>query len=277
MNGVLLKRGWRDARGMLIACCALMTAFLWLRGWVSSVIEFGALVKILETFKVFSALLPVPIEQLASPLGRMAFSYEEGPVVVLTGLWAITRGTDVIAGQLGAGTMEMLLAQPLRRISVVASHTAITVAGAAAILLAAWCGTALGLASFDLPDEPSWTAFWPATLNMGALIVCVAGISTLASAVARTRTQAVALVIGFYVVQLALMVVGRLAPKVAWLEQLTILSAYEPTKLTLLTAAKGPEGWSLFVTYNAVLLGVGAACWAIAATLFCRRDVPAPL
>ncbi|MAT70496.1 MAG: hypothetical protein CMJ58_13340 [Planctomycetaceae bacterium] len=277
MNGVLVKRGLRDAAGMLIACCALMCGFVWFRGWVSSKIEFSALASLLtDAFGSFLKLLPVPIDQLASPLGRMAFSFEEGPVVLVTGLWAIARGTDVIAGQQGAGTMEMLLAQPLRRITVVTSHLIVTLLGAAAIVSAAWIGTGLGLLVIDMQDEPAWRQFWPAVVNLGGLLVCVAGISTLASALARTRTQAVALVIGFYVIELAFMILGRLVPETHG-ESFTFLTAYDPTRLTLALAEGGAEAASLFIKYNVVLVGLGAGCWAIAAAIFCRRDVPAPL
>lgn len=278
MNRVLLKRGLRDSAGMLVACCALIAGFIWFRGWVVSKIEFDSFTMFLtESLKAFTALLPVPVADLASPLGRIVFGFEEGPIVLVVGMWSIARGSEVIAGQQGAGTMEMLLAQPVRRISVVASHTAVTLLGAVALMLASWLGAGLGLLTIDMPEEPAWVAFWPAIMNLGALLVAVAGIATLASAIARTRTQAVGLVIGFYVIQLALMILGRLTTQYQWFEKLTILSAYEPTRLTLALAAEKPGAWASLVTCNAVLLALGAGCWALAATLFCRRDVPAPL
>ena len=56
----------------------LAMGFIWLRVWVASQIKVDAFVKFFsESLQVFQSLLPVPIEELASPLGRVAFSYEE--------------------------------------------------------------------------------------------------------------------------------------------------------------------------------------------------------
>ncbi|MBX3427412.1 MAG: ABC transporter permease subunit [Pirellulales bacterium] len=278
MNLVLFCRYLRDSAGMLAACTALMVGFLWLRSWVSAMIEFDAFIKLFsEGLKAFSKLLPVPIEQLATPLGRLAFGYEEGPVLLASGLWAIARGSECLAGQLGSGTMEMLLAQPVRRASVVGAHTAVTLLGAVALAAAAWCGSGLGIATAGFADPPPWSAYLPASINLAGLIVCVTGIATLASAWARSRPQAVALVIGFYIVELALMIVARIAPRFAWFEQLTILSAYEPTRLVLAMTADRSAAMPTFLACNAVLYGVGLACLGLATLRFCRRDVPAPL
>jgi ABC-2 type transport system permease protein len=78
-------------------------------------------------------------------------------------------------------------------------------------------------------------------------------------------------------VELALMILGRLSPSAAWLEYLTILSAYEPTKLSLGLVKDPTAHWPMFWQHSGVLFGLGALLWVVAATIFCRRDVPAPL
>ena len=278
MNRVLVLRSLRDSWMLLLSCCALTFGFVWLRVWVSSKIKFEAFIKLFsEGLKIFSNLLPVPIEELASPLGRAAFSYEEGPVILLLALWAVARGSECIAGRVGSGTMEMLLAQPLRRITLVSSHTAVTVAGIAALGLASWLGLASGLATSVFDPPPELTALLPAAANYLGLGVFLAGLSTFVSALARTRSQAVAVVMGFYIVELALMILARISPSVAWMENFTILSAYEPTMLTLGLAKDAAAHWRQFWHCNAWLYGLGALAWTAAAAIFCHRDVPAPL
>jgi ABC-2 type transport system permease protein len=278
MNRVLVLRSLRDSWVLMASCCALTFGFVWLRVWVSSKIKFEAFIKLFsEGLKIFSNLLPVPIEELASPLGRAAFSYEEGPVILLLGLWAVARGSDCVAGRVGSGTMEMLLAQPLRRITLIASHSVVTIAGVGALGLASWLGLGSGLATSEFDPPPQLATLLPAAVNYVGLGVFLVGGSTFVSALARTRSQAVAVVMGFYVVELALMILARISPSVAWMENLTILSAYEPTMLTLGLVGDPAAHWPLFWQYNAWLFGLGALMWTAASAIFCHRDVPAPL
>jgi hypothetical protein len=282
MNRVLIKRSIRDSWVLLASCCALTAGFVWLRIWVASKIQVDALVNLFSGgMKIFESLLPVPIEDLASPLGRAAFGFEEGPTLILLALWTVTRGSECLAGRVGAGTMEMLLAQPVRRISVMASHTAVTAAGVVAITAAGWLGTAAGLSVSSFEHPPAAHAVWPAAVNFLALGLFLLGASTLASALARTRSQAVAVMIGFYVIELALMILSRISPSAnwdaRWLEKTTFLSAYEPTLLTIGLARDPAANWPVFWQYNGWLLGLGALALAVATITFCRRDVPAPL
>jgi ABC-2 type transport system permease protein len=278
MNRTLLMRSLRDSWMLLTSCCALTLAFICLRVWVASKIKFDAFIKLFsEGLKIFQKLLPVSIEDLASPLGRAAFSYEELPVILLLGLWTVTRGSECLAGRVGSGTMEMLLAQPLRRSTVVSSHSVVTLLGVAALGVASWLGLIAGLAVSEFETPPQMSSLVPGLINYLGLGVFLLGMATLASALARTRSQAVAVVMGFYVVELALMIVSRLSPSAEWLGNFTILSAYEPTRLAIGIDHEPATAWPLFWRYNACLFGIGAAMWAAATAIFCRRDVPAPL
>ncbi len=278
MNFVLLRRSLRDSWLLLLACSALAMGFNWLKVWVSSQIKVDAFVKFFsESLKIFQNLLPVPIEDLAAPLGRVAFSFEESGLILLMGLWCITRGTDCIAGRLAAGTMEMLLAQPIRRFTLVWSHTLVTLLGVLAVAAASWLGVGMGLMVSKFDDPPQWTALAPAVANFVGLGVFIVGAATFVSAVARTRAHAVGLMIGFYVVQLALMIVARISQQFGWMEWLTILTAYEPTLLTLGLQRDPAAFWPMFWQYNGCLFGLGAMLLALGAAVFCRRDVPAPL
>ena len=278
MNFVLFARSLRDSWLLLVSCSLLSLGFTWLRVWVASQIKVDAFVKFFsESLKVFQALLPVSIEDLAAPLGRVAFSFEELGLLMLLGLWAVTRATDCLAGRLSAGTMEMLLAQPIRRLTLVTTHTAVTLLGVVAIGLASWLGIRLGLHFSKFDDPPQAMQLLPAAVNFVCLGVFITGAATLISAIVRTRSQAVGLVIAFYVAELALMIVGRIVGRFAWMNKLTILSVYEPTLLTIGLNRDPSAYWPLFWQYNGCLLGLGVVTLAISAAIFCHRDVPAPL
>jgi hypothetical protein len=93
----------------------------------------------------------------------------------------------------------------------------------------------------------------------------------------RNRGTAVGLMIGFYVIELALMIVSRVSARFEWLKWLTILAAYEPTMLTLGIDKDSATYWPLYHEYNAILFGLAALLFAASATIFSHRDVPAPL
>lgn len=275
----LLLRTFRDALPMLIGCSVLIMGNVLLRLWVVAQIDFAEAASLFADIlpKFIERLLPVPFETIASIEGRVSFGHEEAPVILLTSLWAVTRGTDCLAGRLGEGTMEMILAQPVRRFTVVATHTAVTLLGTVLIALAAWLGIGIGIAIVGF-DEPTTTmTYWPATANLMSLGIFLIGISTLVSSVARTRSQAVGLVVGFIVIEMACKIMGMMSPQVAWLKKLTFLSAYEPTLLTT-GMIKDPATYgSLLWQYNFILIGIGLAALALGTAIFCRRDLPAPL
>jgi ABC-2 type transport system permease protein len=278
MNAVLILRSFRDGWLLLVSCAGLALGFTWLRVWVASQIKADAFIKFFsESLQIFQSLLPVPIAEFATPLARVAFSYEEFGLILLLGLWAITRGTDCIAGRVGAGTMEMLLAQPIRRLSVITSHTLVTLMGVLVIAATSWLGVRLGLAVSDFEQSPTWLDIAPAPANFVGLGVFITGLATFVSAVVRTRGAAVGLVIGFYVVQIAFMIIGRVSEQFRWMRWSTILSAYEPTLLTLALHREPDKFWPMFYQYNAWLFGLGGLLLALSAVIFCRRDVPAPL
>jgi len=275
----LFTRSLRDGMTLLASCCALMFGFIWLRLWIVSQIDFqeaiGMFTKVIPEF--IQKMLPVPIEVIATIEGRITFSYEELPVGLLVALWTVTRGSECLAGRLGDGTMEMLLSQPVRRLTLVTSHVAATLLGVGLISLVAWAATAVGIATIDFDEPSSAKTYLPALANLLSVGVFMAGTATLASALGRSRAQAVAIFVAFYVIEITCKILGLLASKMAWLKKLSFLSAYEPTLITIGIQNEPAAYWPLFWQYNGLLIGLGAAAIAVAATIFCHRDVPAPL
>ncbi len=134
MNRALWKKNFFESRWLLAGCAALMFAFQWLRVWLVSQLPLGQFKLILNLLpSQWERLSPVPFEQIATPAGRIAVAYDEPLVILLLTVWAIARGSDAVSGEVGRGTMELLLAQPVRRVSVLATQGAVTILGAAAI------------------------------------------------------------------------------------------------------------------------------------------------
>jgi len=87
----------------------------------------------------------VDFDWLVSYLGRTSFTLDEPMLVLLVSAWAIVRGSDVVSGELGRGTMEMFLAQPISRARIFLHHAAFTIIGLVALVLVAWLGMSIGL------------------------------------------------------------------------------------------------------------------------------------
>jgi ABC-2 type transport system permease protein len=254
---------------------AVLLAFFWLSVWMLSFVKLNKVVEFLTGALPgwMQAMVPIPLASVATYEGILSLSYMDPIVLFTLTVYAITRGSDIVSGPLDRGTMEMLLAQPLRRITVFASHAGVTVAGGFLLAFACWLGTWLGLKTVALPDAVDPAMYVPAALNLAAFTFFLAGLTSLVSSFQRYRWQTISWVGGFYIVQLIIKVVSRAHSSLNWLAQWTFFGAFEPSLL----ATSHSQGWGLSLQYDATLFGLGLAAYVLAAFVFCRRDLPAPL
>lgn len=326
MNRALLTKCLREGWALLAACTAAIFAFCWVRVWLVSRLDtsrFKAIVDLLPNdWKKFS---PVDMEWLVTYDGRVALAYDEPIVVFGVSIWAIARGSDVVSGELNRGTMEMLLAQPLSRMQILWTQAAVTVLGTAVLAASAWFGTFVGIHTnsakeevrpgialpFALPlvgnevatpwakTETRYTPmaqkvdssnYWPAAANLFALGFFLCGFSSLVSACDRYRWRTIGVVVGCYVVQTIMKLVGMAADDWAWLRSLSIFTAYEPEMFVQIAVASPADAWSVWrydavqkatvlgpLGYDLIFLALGYLAYVAAAVIFQRRDLPAPL
>lgn len=326
MNGALWGKCVREARWLLAACAAAVYAFCWVRVWMVSRIDterFHAILDLLPgDWKKFTV---VDMDWLITYAGRISLAFDEPIVVFGMSIWAIARGSDCVSGELNRGTMEMLLAQPLSRLQVLVHQAAVTILGVLVIAAAAWLGTWTGIQTTSVKEEvrPSWslpfdlpgmgrrlprpwaepetlwtpmsakvssTIFLPAAANLCALGLFLAGISSLVSACDRYRWRTIGIVVGAYVVETILKLVGMASEDWRWLTYLSIFTPYEPEAGVQLAMEAPDLAWSV-VRYDAsgqwlglgplgddlILAAGGLLAYVAAAVIFQRRDLPAPL
>jgi ABC-2 type transport system permease protein len=286
MNAALWKKTLYESRWLLLGSAALMFAVHWLRVWISSFFSISALQGMFSFMpELVEQLLPVPFSQIATSAGRIAVAYDDPIVLLLVTVWAISRGSDAVSGELNRGTMEMVLAQPIRRLDVLGTQAAVTLGGAALLAAAALMGTSVALATITLEESVSPSVFVPAALNLFAMTVFLAGLTTMVSSGTNYRSQTIGIVGGFYAISMIVKVVGRLAPGWKWLTFASFFTPFEPQLLV----ADLTKAWSLSVGtadgsfelgglgYDSILIGLGLGCYVAAAIVFCHRDLPAPL
>lgn len=322
MNRSLLKKSLQEARALFLACGAAMFAYSWVRVWLVSRLDTSRFQSIIELlpgeWRKFS---PVDMEWLVTYTGRIAVVYDEPIIVVGMAIWAIARGSDCISGELNRGTMELLLAQPVSRLQVLYTQAAVTILGAAILSLAVWGGTAVGVWANSVQEQvtPTFQApllgieipnpfaekqtvrvpmservdlqvYGPATFNLFCLGFFLAGASSLASSCDRYRWRTIGVVVGAYVVQFVIKMVGLAVEELRWLLFGTIFTAYEPEEFVSIAAQSPDQAWRLLqydaagaavelgpLGYDLVLLGLGSVCYLAAGAIFHRRDLPAPL
>ncbi len=271
MNRVLWSKAWHDAWPLLASLALLLFGFNWLYVWLSSLVELGALALFLSALpQAFEQMIGIPFSKVATPTGRIAVAYID-PIVIFSAVaWGIARGSDSIAGELGRGTLEMLLAQPVRRTALVLVHAVVSTLGAAMLAMCTLLGTWAGLATISLSGVAA-RDFVPGVLNLFGLMVFLGGFSTLVSACETLRWRAIGIVVGVYVVSLILKIVARMVSWLDWLMYATFLAAFEPQSLVISQA----DAWQRLLVMNGVLLGLGATGYLLAAVIFERRDLPA--
>jgi len=274
-NTAIWRKTWGDQRALVLALAALWAAFPWLYLSLSAQIDMPAFQNVL--LKVipenWQKLSGVPFSEVATYAGRVALAFVD-PVVVLTAtVWGITRGSDAVSGPLERGTMEMVLAAPVRRSAVFVTQALATTVAAAVL-----CGVLLASVWSVVTFGP-WAGkveaqrFVPAVVNVFGLMVCMAGLTACVSAADSHRWRTIGIMCGFYVTAILTKLVGRLSGMLGWVGYLSVFNAYEPQRLVGGDAA----AWQLLAHYDAILLGIGVAAYALGTWIFSRRDLPAPL
>jgi ABC-2 type transport system permease protein len=323
MNRIVLKKALIEVRLLFAACAATLFAFCWLRVWIVSRLEMSSFAQIIEQlwdkWKDFS---PVPLSQLLSYAGRIAMGYDEPIVVFTVAIFAVARGSDAVAGELNRGSMEMLLAQPVSRLQVLYSQAVVTVGALLLLAFASWAGTWAGIQAhkvveeepppslkipgfgFEIPlsfspgkkitvpmrERVDAMKLLPGAVNLFALGFCWAGIATLVSSADRYRWRTIGIVSTLFVLQLIAKIAGLAIPKLRWLSNLTVFTAYEPQKYVSVAVNMPDQTWAMLLRdsqgqvidlgplgYNLILVGIGAVCYLAAGAVFHRRDLPAPL
>jgi ABC-2 type transport system permease protein len=294
MNVILVRKLLRDLRtGLIVVSLLLATLeFLWgkateqaifvMRSVEQQMIPARVLVETVfkeESGKMVQKVIGDEVT-ISQGFDYLTIGYVHPLVLTILCFWAIGRSAGAVAGELDRGTMELLLAQPIRRWRVIVSHAVVDALTIPVLCLCMWAGTLLGAAAFDLANLTAGEAqpvnawrFGYALPNVAALLFAVSGYTMVLSAADRSRTRVLGIAVVLALVQFLVNLLGQIWKQIEGLRPFTVFYYYQPQPMIL----GKPDAEFQALTNVATLLAVGLVGYALALVVFCRRDLPAPL
>ena len=200
---------------------------------------------------------------LATPAGFLSSEFFSWTPVLLI-VYAVIQGTGAIAGEESAGTLELLLSQPVPRRSVMLQKAAAVGLGAIAILSIAYCGFALTVPFVSI--DVTLADLAAGVLNMLPITLLFFGLALWLGAYAPSRGLAAAIAVG---AATAAYVVNTFAVGIEALRGLRFATPfyYYGSGLPLVD---GVRWW-----HFGVLTGIALAFFALSLLAFERRDISA--
>ena len=271
MNRALWQKAFSDIWVQLLISSLILAGFSWLFLLLLSLFKADFAFSLLKAMPEFmQRMLNLPIGELATPTGVISIVFVHLVILLVCGGWAVGRGSDPICGEIGRGTMDMLVTLPVWRPTLIVIPAVAATLGAALLAASIMLGIALGLKTVVIHKEVSLVQFIPGAINLFSMIFCLTGITAFLSSIIHDRWRTITMAVGLYLVSLIIETICRVWPAGAWLHYCSFLYTFKPQELSVLW------GNSLMtqVIYNAVLLGIGLLCYTAGAVIFSRRDIP---
>ena len=190
--------------------------------------------------------------------------------ILIVAVWAISRGSAGVAGEIERGTMDMILSRPITRLGYLASQASAALFGLLALAVAILAGTLVGSHFNSLASPPSAALLARPLLNLVALGFAIYGYTLFGSAVDLVRWRpnlisSFATLAGFIAPIVANL--AELGDDYKWLERCSIFTAFDPVEAIV----RGEK-----LAANAGVLALVGSIGLLGATVaFLRRDLPA--
>ena len=183
---------------------------------------------------------------------------------LILGFYVITLATNTLGGEEENGTLELVVAMPLKRWQIVTMKTLALLTFIFLILLvfSAGCALVLNLVIASNPDmviNITEMQLFIALLASYPLMVALFGISLFLSAFMPTRRSAVAVMIAFYLGSYVANSAGGMVTSLEWLETLSLFN-YLNTSASVFT--DGPSSSDVLILLTIGILFFGLALWS---------------
>jgi ABC-2 type transport system permease protein len=252
------RKSMRDLRGVTIGMAFLIAvmALLDLLIYPSYRDAFGTL-ELPEAMKGFLG----EATDLSSPEGFLTAEYFSWIPLLLVTL-AIVGGSAAFAGEEGAGTMDLLLSQPIRRWELAIAKAAALAVSITIAALSGLIGFAIGILFVDI--EITFGRLTEAVIYMLPLAWAFAGVALLASAALSSRAAAAMTVTGYLVLTYFIQVLGGVNPVMQDIRRISPFYWTDASRVLL----NGFDWLRAGIFVLIALAAFGLATW-----MFERRDI----
>lgn len=281
MVRLLVQKFVRESQFLFLALAALLVLFCASRVWIAGQFDLSAFKPLLEQLRRFERFMPVPLDHVLTYSGSIALTLSEPLLMFSILTWCIARGSDVISGEIGRGSLEMLLANPISRTKLVLTHYLLSTLGLGLLCLIIWSTIHIALkycsvretvsntATFSIPFVPvqvpiqlgepeevltplasrvDSSIFAVPCLNLFAFGFFVLSLAVGISCVDRYRWRCIGVTLAVYVLQLLVFLLSKVGPTWRGLEWATVLSLYQPDLTALVTQRVSGSQWSFIAT-----------------------------
>jgi ABC-2 type transport system permease protein len=189
-------------------------------------------------------------------------------VMIVICVWAISRGTAAVAGEIERGTLDVTLSRPVSRPEYLGSQVMGAFLGLSLLALALVGGNRIGGLYNPVKDPPSLLALINPAINLALVGAAVYGYSLLVAArdVVRWRPNLIASTVTIASFAAGVVSAYPTLSDWEWVGRFSVFKAFDPVEV----AVTGET----FAPHAAGLGAVAATGIVLAFLLFQRRDLP---
>jgi len=197
--------------------------------------------------------------------GLLAFGWNHPIALAIGTAVALVVASRAVAGEIESGAIELLLSQPISRLSYFTGHVLFALTSIALLCLIGVCGTLIGIHVYSLAPIEGAILFKVA-FNFFLLHSTWYGITLLFSVFGREAGRVAFIGFVLALVSYFVQVIAQLWTKAAFLLPYTVHTYYSPQKI-LVNGELKPI--SVIVLVGLIVVGIGTA-----GRRFRKRDIP---
>lgn len=266
-RGIALKAA-REALGVTIAFAIAAMVFEGLLAAILPVVPEQITEQWLQigfVQKIFQGLLGTKVGNLTTSTALTAIAWVHPMVLTIFWAHAITQCTQIPAGEIDHGTIDLLGSLPVSRLGLFTSTFLVWLLDGVVLVIAAMAGHLIGQQFAPHADRSGWAELAPVLVNLYVLYAAVCGLAALSSVASDRRGRAVAAVFGVLIGMYVLNFLAQLWEPARSVSFLSVLYYYRP--LDVLREGVWPAR-------DLIVLGAaGVVTWVVAAVVFSRRDI----
>jgi ABC-2 type transport system permease protein len=264
---VLIRMHLLESRWFLSLGASAMFGLGWIFVHVTSLIESKMRLSGAGSFAALLESKGGSMSQYSSVAMEMTW-WNNPAILLMIALWAISRGSIAVAGELERGTLDWQLSRPVSRAGYLCSHILVAVLGQLILVAALVAGNLAATQVNHLESPPALLTLLKPAFNLAVLGVAIFGYTLMISAASSVRWRpnligSVVTMGGFIILVIAYM------PSMddwKWIESLSIFRAYTPVEVVI-------KGESLL--FNTGILGLIASVGMLVGYfVFRTRDLP---